>query len=42
MKIKKYALTMINSNGYTIKKDFNSIEKAKTFAKFYPLEAFFA
>jgi len=38
----KYSLTMINRNGYTIKHEGKTIESLKNFAKFYPLEVFFA
>ena len=37
----KYSLTLINKNGYTIKKDFKTIKEAKNYASFYPLEVFF-
>ena len=37
----KYRLTLINRNGYTIKKDFRTIKEAKSYASFYPLESFF-
>lgn len=37
----RYSLKMINKNGYTIQKDFRSIQQAKTHAKFYPLSVFF-
>jgi len=37
----RYSLQLINRNGYTIQKEFKSIQQAKTFAKFYPLSVFF-
>lgn len=37
----RYSITLINGNGYTIQKEFNSVDKAKRFAKFYPLSVFF-
>ena len=40
--MKRYALTMTNRNGYTIKHDETSVNAIKQFAKFYPLSAFFA
>lgn len=38
----RYSLRMINRNGYTIAKTFSSIKKCIQFAKWYPLEVFFA
>lgn len=37
-----YSITMINRNGYTIKREFKTITACKEFAKFYPLSVFFA
>ena len=37
----RYSICLINSNGYTIKKEFESVDKAKRFAKHYPLSVFF-
>lgn len=37
----KYSMTMINHNGYTIKKEGNTIDSLKHFARHYPLESFF-
>lgn len=39
---KRYSIKMINRNGYEINHSENSVEKIKTFAKFYPLSVFFA
>jgi hypothetical protein len=39
---KKFTITMINRNGYTIVRKFNTIQACKDFAKFYPLSVFFA
>lgn len=41
MKDYKYSLQMINRNGYTIKKESNSIEALKRFSRHFPLEVFF-
>ena len=38
----RYSLTMTNKNGYTIRRQFKSVKKAKEFASFYPLSVFFA
>jgi hypothetical protein len=38
----RYSLTMINKNGYTIKREGSSIEGLKRQARFFPLESFFA
>lgn len=32
----RYSICLINSNSYTIKKEFESVDKAKRFAKHYP------
>lgn len=37
-----YSITMINRNGYTIKRKFKTVTACKEFAKFYPLSVFFA
>ena len=38
----RYSLTMINANGYEIKREFKTISACKHFANWYPLSAFFA
>ena len=38
----RYSLTMINRNGYTIKRESNTVESLKQQAAYYPLESFFA
>lgn len=37
-----YSITMINKNGYTIKRKFKTVAACKDFANFYPLSVFFA
>lgn len=37
-----YIITMINRNGYEIKRTFKTIAECKSFAAFYPLSVFFA
>ena len=37
-----YSLTMINRNGYTIKRTFKTVSECKSFATYYPLSVFFA
>lgn len=37
-----YSITMINRNGYTIKRNFKTISTCKQFAAWYPLSVFFA
>lgn len=39
---KKYSITMINRNGYTIIRKFNSIQSCLNHAKHFPLTSFFA
>lgn len=41
MKQYKYSLTMINRNGYTIKKESDNIDALKRHAKHFPIEVFF-
>lgn len=38
---KRYAVKMINKNGYTISHSENSIDAVKNFARFYPMDSFF-
>jgi hypothetical protein len=39
---KRYTITMINRNGYTIIRKFNTIQSCITLAKHFPLTVFFA
>ena len=37
----RYSVTLINRNGYEIKRESNTIDGAKRAVAFYPLESFF-
>jgi len=39
---KRYTITMMNRNGYTIIRKFNTIQSCITHAKHFPLSVFFA
>ena len=39
---KRYTITMINKNGYTIVRKFNTIQSCLNHAKYFPLTCFFA
>ena len=41
IKENRYSLQMINRNGYTIKRESNSIEALKQSARHFPIECFF-
>lgn len=41
-KEKRYSLTMINKNGYTVKRENDTIEGCKRQARHFPLRSFFA
>ena len=38
---KRFTITMMNKNGYTILRKFDTIQSCKTFAKHFPLSVFF-
>lgn len=39
---KRFTITMMNKNGYTVMRKFTTIQSCKTFAKHFPLSVFFA